>query len=149
MILRAAQLGDIAQIQRVRNSVKENRLSNPNLVTDQDCADYLTKRGKGWVYEQAGSILGFAIVDLQEYNIWALFVDPDHDRQGIGKILHNAMLDWYFQQTSHTAWLGTAPGTRAERFYRRAGWVEVGTHGKSEIKFEMTAANWQVQKRIG
>ncbi len=149
MILRVAQVGDIAQIQRVRNSVKENRLSNPNLVTDQDCVDYLTKRGKGWVYEQAGNILGFAIVDLLEYNIWALFVDPDYDKRGIGKILHDAMLDWYFQQTSHTAWLGTAPGTRAERFYRRAGWEEVGTQGKSEIKFEMTAANWQVQKRIG
>lgn len=149
MILRVAQVDDIAQIQRVRNSVKENRLSDPNLVTDQDCADHLTKRGKGWVYEQGGRILGFAIVDLQAYNTWALFVDPDYDQQGIGRMLHDAMLDWYFGQTSHAAWLGTAPGTRAERFYRRAGWEEVGTHGKGEVKFEMTAANWLVKKRVG
>ena len=52
------------------------------------------------------------------------------------------MLNWFFEQTKNTVWLGTSPGTRAENFYRRAGWVEVGTHGKGEIKFEMTYSNW-------
>jgi len=62
---------------------------------------------------------------------------------GIGKRLHDDMLDWYFAQTSTTIWLGTAPATRAEKFYRKAGWQEVGIHGKGEIKFEMTAADWK------
>lgn len=42
---------DIPQIQIVRNSVKENMLSNPDLVTDDDCKEFLTERGKSWVCE--------------------------------------------------------------------------------------------------
>ncbi|RKF37095.1 GCN5 family acetyltransferase [Sphingobacterium siyangense] len=143
MKLREASVEDIPQIQVVRNAVKENPLSDPNLVTDQDCEDFMTKRGKGWVYEIDGKIVGFSIVDLVDNNIWALFVDPNYDKQGIGKQLHDIMLNWYFDQTEHTVWLGTAPGTRAEAFYRRAGWNEVGTHSQGEIKFEMTFEKWE------
>ncbi len=50
-MLREARIEDIPQIQRVRNSVKENILSDPSLVSDADCEEYITKRGKGWVYE--------------------------------------------------------------------------------------------------
>jgi hypothetical protein len=53
------------------------------------------------------------------------------------------MLNWYFGQTDSTIWLGTSPLTRAEKFYRAAGWKEVGVHGKGEIKFEMNANAWK------
>ena len=143
MIFREASIDDIPQIQIVRNSVKENILSDPGLVTDEDCENYLLNRGKGWVCEIEDRIVGFAIVDVVDHNVWALFVQPGFDRKGIGKKLHNAMLDWYFEQTNSAIWLGTAPGTGAEKFYRKAGWEEIGIHGKGEIKFEMTAANWK------
>jgi len=52
------------------------------------------------------------------------------------------MLDWYFNQTKETVWLGTAPHTKAETFYRKAGWEEVGLHGPDEIKFEMSYNRW-------
>jgi GNAT superfamily N-acetyltransferase len=142
MIFREANIGDVAQIQIVRHSVKENVLSDPGLVTDQDCADYLVNRGKGWVCEADGKIIGFAIADLADNNIWALFVDPRYERMGIGRKLHEQMLDWYFSQGKNQVWLGTSPGTRAALFYRRAGWVETGTHGKGEIKFEMEREHW-------
>ena len=142
MRIRAAKIEDIPQIQIVRNSVTENTLSDPNLVTNEDCEVYLTVRGKGWVCEIDAQIVGFAIVDLQENNIWALFLDPKFERQGIGRQLHDIMLDWYFTQTQATVWLGTAFNTRAEKFYRKAGWKEVGTHGSKEIKFEMTYNDW-------
>ena len=143
MILRQAQIKDIPQIQMVRNSVKENVLSSPGLVTDVDCAEYLRKRGRGWVCEVRDEIVGFAIADLKDHNIWALFVHPDFERQGIGRKLHDIMLDWYFTQTKNTVWLGTAPNTRAEIFYRKAGWKENGLHRKGEIKFEMEYSAWQ------
>ncbi len=142
MRIREAKIEDIKQIQIVRNTVTENTLSDPNLVTNEDCEVYLTVRGKGWVCEIDAQIVGFAIVDLQENNIWALFLDPKFERQGIGRQLHDIMLDWYFTQTQATVWLGTAFNTRAEKFYRKAGWKEVGTHGSKEIKFEMSYNDW-------
>ena len=143
MLFREATIDDIPQIQRVRNSVKENVLSDPNLVTDSGCVDYITRRGKGWVCETEGHIVGFAIADLKENNIWALFLQPDYERKGIGRRLHQLMMDWYFSQTDKTVWLSTAPNSRAETFYRKAGWKEAGIYGKGEIKFEMTANDWR------
>ena len=133
MIIREANIDDIQQIQIVRNSVTENTLSDPNLVTDEDCKEFITVRGKGWVCEIENKIVGFSIADLKDNNIWALFLRPEFEKQGIGKQLHDTMLDWYFKQTTNNVWLGTSPGTRAEMFYRKAGWTETGTHGKGEI----------------
>jgi GNAT superfamily N-acetyltransferase len=79
---------------------------------------------------------------LKENNIWALFLLPSVEKQGIGRLLHDTMLDWYFEQTSTTVWLGTTPNTRAASFYRKAGWQEVGMHGKDELKFEMSQQQW-------
>ena len=138
MIYREALISDIKKIQVVRNSVKENMLSDPALVTDQDCEEFMTMRGKGWVCESEGEILGFAIADLKENNVWALFLRPENEGQGIGKQLHNIMLKWYFEQTQDKIWLGTGFNTKAVEFYRRQGWREVGTHGSKEIKFEMS-----------
>ena len=146
MKIRQAGIKDIEQIQFVRNAVKENRLSDPGLVTDEDCAHFITERGRGWVWETEGRIAGFAIADLQDNNIWALFVHPDFERQGIGRLLHDTMINWYFAQTDQTLWLGTAPETRAAHFYRKAGWEQTGTHAKNEIKFEMTANAWREKK---
>ena len=143
IIFREATINDIKQIQIVRHSVKENRLSNPDLVSDADCQEYLTVRGKGWVCEVDNIIAGFAIVDLKGNNIWALFVNPEHERKGIGKKLQNTMLDWYFSRTEKTVWLGTAPHTRAETFYRKLGWKYLGVLNQWEEKFEMTFANWK------
>lgn len=142
MTIRVAIVADIQQMQRVRNSVVENTLSDPNLVTDKDCEEFITERGKGWVCEVDGQIAGFAIADLKDNNIWALFVLPEFENQGIGRRLHNTMLEWYFSRTTDKVWLGTAPHTRAETFYSRSGWIEVGAHGKGEIKFEMTYEDW-------
>jgi GNAT superfamily N-acetyltransferase len=147
MIFREAQINDIPQIQIVRHSVKENVLSNPALVTDKDCEEYITVRGKGWVCVIQNLIVGFAIADLQDHNIWALFIRPEYERKGIGKKLHELMLDWYFDQTEKTAWLGTAPDSRAELFYRTAGWKDVGRTKNGEIKFEMSCADWKNRDR--
>ena len=147
MIFREALIADIPQIQVVRHSVKENMLSDPALVTDEDCVEFLTVRGKGWICEIENTIVGFAIADLKEHNIWALFIHPDFEGKGIGKRLHRMMMDWYFSQTDNTVWLGTAPGTRAEEFYKQQGWKNVGTVNNGEVKFEMSKEDWVKGKK--
>jgi GNAT superfamily N-acetyltransferase len=150
--LREAQISDIRQIQLVRNSVKENTLSDPALVTDKNVEEYLTIRGKGWICEIDKNIVGFSIADLKEHSVWALFVKPEHEGKGVGKKLHDTMLDWYFSQTKEKISLGTSSDTRAEKFYKLSGWTETGRKKNkaspasslpwTEIKFEMTYADW-------
>ena len=142
MIYREATTSDIPQIQIVRHTVKENTLSDPALVTDADCEEFITLRGKGWVCEIEEEIVGFSIVDLKEHNIWALFLRPEFEGKGIGKELHRLMMDWYFDQTKEKAWLGTAPNTKAEKFYELQGWKNVGRVNKGEVKFEMNYEDW-------
>ncbi len=143
MIFREATILDIPQIQMVRNAVKENTLSDPALVSDEDCEEFMTVRGKGWVCEIEQQIVGFAIADLLEDNIWALFILPEYEHKGIGQTLQKIMLNWYFSQNKEKVWLGTAFNTRAEQFYIKSGWSVVGLHGTKETKFEMTKAEWE------
>lgn len=142
MNYREATIADIPQIQFVRNAVKENMLSDPALVPDKDCEEYMTTRGKAWVCEMEDTIVGFSYVDMKENNVWALFVLPAYAEKGIGKKLHQIMIDWYFNVTDKAIWLGTAPGTRAEKFYEKQGWRKIGLHCK-EVKFEMSIEDWK------
>ncbi|MBK8873148.1 MAG: GNAT family N-acetyltransferase [Bacteroidetes bacterium] len=136
MQFREAQVTDIPQMMEIRNSVKENQLSDPALISFDDYSTFITNRGKGWISLEDELVTGFAVVDLVEHNVWALFVRPGYEGNGIGTILQQLLLTWYFQQTSHPVWLSTSPGTRAETFYRKSGWHETGIYGKGEIRFE-------------
>ena len=62
-------------------------------------------------------------------------------------IVYFLRLDYFQEQTKTNIWLGTSPNTRAEIFYRKAGWTEIGTHGNGEIKFEMSYKNWKKHSR--
>jgi GNAT superfamily N-acetyltransferase len=143
MTYREAYIEDIPQLSAIRLSVKENVLSNPALVTENDYVEYLTVRGKGWVCEIDGSIVGFSIGDLQDHNVWALFIQPGYEGKGIGRELMILLLQWYFANTDKPIWLSTAPGSRAEEFYRIFGWRETGRQKNGEILFELSAEEWQ------
>jgi GNAT superfamily N-acetyltransferase len=142
MIFREAQIADITEMHIVRITVKENVLPNHGLFTARDYEEFLMKRGKGWVCEIDDIVVGFAIVDMRDNNVWALFVHPEFDGKGIGRRLHDEMLAWYFSQTDKTIWLGTSPQTRAEKFYRKAGWKETAIRPNGEIRFEMSEDDW-------
>ena len=136
MNLRLATDDDIAQIQRIRASVRENRLSDPARVQDHHVRAML-RSGRGWVCEGDGRITGFAIVDLERKSIWALFVDPDYERRGVGRQLHDAAVDWLFEAGVGRIWLTTDPDTRAEHFYQSAGWERVGASENGEVRYEL------------
>lgn len=143
MIFREATIKDIKEMHVVRMAVKENRLSNPLVITEADYVKFLTVEGKGWVCELNNSILGLAIIDTKRNNIWGLFVHPDHEGKGIGKKLFDLMVEWHFNQNQSGLWLGTAPNTRAATFYRKSGWRETGMQPNGEIRFELTYDDWK------
>ena len=140
--IKEAGLADIPEMQRIRHAVKENTLSDPALVPDQAVAEYILERGRGWVALAGDQAAGFAIVSSKDHNVWALFVDPEWERKGIGRMLHDAMMDWYFNTNNGPIWLSTSPGTRAEGFYETAGWTRTGLTSGGEVRFEMSRAGW-------
>ena len=120
---------------RVRLAVRENRLVST--ITEADYVEALERTGRGWVVERDAAIVGFAVRNVRTGNVWALFVDPAHERQGHGRRLHAAMMSWMFASGLARAWLSTEPGTRACRFYEAAAWRWVATLASGEHELEM------------
>ena len=135
-MLRLAIASDIPEIQRIRHSVRENRLVS-TVIRDRDVQEAIESRGRGWVVELSGELVAFAIGDAQSGNIWTLFVHPDHQGKGFGRQLHDAMLEWLWSQDLDHLWLTTEPRTRAQRFYESAGWQLVGPAENGELRYEM------------
>jgi GNAT superfamily N-acetyltransferase len=119
----------------IRMSVRENRLSNPDRIRHHDYIALLEGPGRGWVFERDEAVVAFGIADAGSRSIWALFVEPGSEGRGIGQALLETMMAWLFEQDDRPVWLTTAPATRAERFYRAAGWRETGMVN-GEIRFE-------------
>ena len=92
-MLRQAEARDISALQRVRASVRENRLVS-TVITDEDVRRAIEETGRGWVVEADGEVVAFAIGNATDGNVWALFVHPDHERRGHGRRLHDAMVAW-------------------------------------------------------
>jgi GNAT superfamily N-acetyltransferase len=65
-----------------------------------------------------------------------LFVDPANEGRGIGRALLALACDTVRDAGFDTVTLSTEPGTRADRFYRRNGWVETGRSAKGEVVFQ-------------
>ena len=124
--LREAVLSDISAMQRIRHSVRENRLVSTS-ISDLEVRESIEKTGRGWVIEVEGEIVAFAIGNAETGNVWALFVHPTHEHRGYGRLLHDTMVEWLFSRGLERLWLTTEPGTRAQRFYEAAGWERVGS----------------------
>jgi GNAT superfamily N-acetyltransferase len=133
--VRLATLADIDAMHRVRVAVRENRLSRPDRISQQDYVDSLQSLGRGWVAEADGEVAGFA-VGYRSGNIWALFVDPGHEGKGIARALHAEMLAWLRGLGLPNLFLTTGPGTRAEAFYKIAGWTDGGMTADGERRFD-------------
>lgn len=104
-----------------------------------DASDYaaaIAQLGCGWVAEDSGRVVAFA-VGYRSGNIWALFVHPEHEGRGHGKALHSAMVTWLWAQGLQRLWLTTAPGTRAEAFYRSLGWRCCGVVSGDDVRLEL------------
>lgn len=131
---RRACSADIPAMSAIRLSVRENVLSDPARVTVQMYEDYLDKDGRGWVAEIDGAVAAFCYADRDKASIWALFVSPHHEGQGLGKALLGLAVNWLFELGHERIRLGTTPGTRADRFYQTQGWARMGGHG-AEVEY--------------
>jgi GNAT superfamily N-acetyltransferase len=134
-VIRRARDEDHARITEIRNAVTENKLGEASRpIVDNDYPWFRDNPGV-WLWEENGTILGFSAADTRNGSIWALFVAPGHERHGIGRALFEKACDVLRQDGHRTAWLTTQPGSRAEGFYRAAGWRVIGASPKGELIF--------------
>ncbi len=133
--VRQAVASDAPQLWEVRYAVTENTLA-PGRISDAELLDAIERTGRGWVVEERGTALGFAVGNAQTGNVWALFVRPSAQGRGIGHALHNAMLAWFGELPLERLWLSTGRNTRARLFYEKHGWIQMGPHGSEEWRYE-------------
>jgi GNAT superfamily N-acetyltransferase len=133
--IRTATLDDVQAMHSVRNSVRENRLSNPANVTPASYRPFVLA-GSAWVAETDSGVVGFAALDPGTQSIWALFVEPGSEGSGIGRALHSRMTSWACERGLERLSLRTEVGSRAESFYRLAGWTQIGLSPDGEAIFQ-------------
>lgn len=120
---RQATVDDIPDMSRIRLAVNENRLCDPARITRQMYEDFLERDGRGWVAQVDGATVAFAYANRRDGSIWALFVEPGHEGQGLAKQLLGLATGWLFELGFGQVTLSTGSGTRAEMFYTRQGWT--------------------------
>jgi len=124
-LIRRAIRDDIPHIMDIRAGVRENRLRDPSLVTVADVCWFVENPGL-FVWVEDSKIVGFSAADPRNGSIFALFVDEAYEGRGIGQTLFKRAIEVLNDAGCRRMWLTTWPGTRAERFYRRAGWRVAG-----------------------
>ncbi|MFN2510112.1 MAG: GNAT family N-acetyltransferase [Pyrinomonadaceae bacterium] len=135
MIIREATRNDVPGLMAVRGAVEENILTSD--IPQERIVAGLEVRGKGWVAEHEGEVIGFSMADREESIIWALFLLPEWERQGFGRQLLERAVDWLCLEGCASISLTTEPGSRAEGFYSHLGWTRAGITEKGEVRFEL------------
>lgn len=135
MQFRVATVDDIPAISKIRMTVSENVLRDPALATQEEVEATLTTTGRGWVAEVDGKVVGFAMVRRNGL-VWALFVRPRFQGQGIGTALLTLCVSWLMELGLSRAFLDTGAGTKAEAFYRELGWREFARTDE-KVEFEV------------
>ena len=140
MRYREMQREDVDEILRVRTLTRENALSMDELaargITPESTRLLLGDDVKGWVCEEGGAILGFAMGDARSGEVLVLAVLPQHEGRGIGRELLGSTVDWLFSRGHRELWLLTNPdpAVRSHGFYRRLGWRPTGERrGEEEV----------------
>lgn len=137
VVFREASAEDISALSEVRLSVRENVLLDTGKVTPEIYAAYLSERGKGWLCEIDGEVVGFSVASLSDASIWALFVRPEYEGRGIGTKLLKLATDWLFEMGVSSISLSTDAKTRADRMYERLGWKRGEIRQDGEVAYRM------------
>jgi len=136
IVVRQAFREDIPAMHRVRKAVRENKLSPNTKINEESYIPYLEAIGRGWVLEEEGTIVAFAIGEHKTGSIWAVFVHEHHEGKGYGRMVQQPMMDWLFAQGLDRLHLTTGAGTRAQGFYESTGWTYVGIDAYGDAAYE-------------
>jgi len=140
-VIRVATPDDIESIFDIRTAVVQNHLSREQMaelgITPQVVADSMREAPCVWLAELDGRPVAFAMVDLAEGEVFALFVLPSHENLGLGRQLM-AVAEAALFEHHDTLFLITdgRDQIRANGFYQRLGWAVVDTAEGDDVRYQ-------------
>ena len=145
VLIRTATPDDVDTLCAIRTSVVQNHLSLEQMaglgITPQVLSDTLRAAPCGWIAEVDGQAAGFSMVDLDEGEVFAMFVLPSHEKLGLGRQLM-AVAEAALFEHHDTLYLVTdgRDEIRANGFYQRLGWSGVGPVDGDDVRYEKSRA---------
>lgn len=137
--IRDAAEEDIPAIFAVRTSVRENHLSVEQMagmgITYETIRQALCEEPCIWVAVHGNRIVGFSMADAADGCLFAAFVRPEWEGQGIGSRLLARAEAFLFKRHS-SIWLHTDGSSRAAGFYERLGWKRMPDMENRDARFE-------------
>ena len=141
LTLRPMTIDDIPAVFALRLSTVENAVTLEELeldygVTPESVAAAMASHVKGWLCEEGGRVVGFAMGDRSNGEVAVVAVLPGCEGRGVGKTMLLAVQQWLFAAGHEEIWLlaNPDPGVRASGFYRRLGWRRTGVmKGGNEV----------------
>ena len=142
MKLRPALPVDTEILFDIRCSVVENHQSREELASLGITAQTIREMIEGQDYittiaEANGRPAGFSMAQISEGYVFACFVKPDFEGNGLGRALMEAAETGLRNRGVQEAWLSTGqtPGLRAVGFYSHLGWYKDGHLDDGQIIF--------------
>lgn len=146
---REIRIEDMQSIFDVRIATWHNERGRQELtqmgITHQSVRELLTDTHRGWLCEADSRIVGFAMGNRNNGEMWVIAVLKEYEGLGIGKRLLQLVEDWLFSEGWNEIWLTTDPDEtlRAVGFYRHLGWMDwkVEPDGDRFMKKRLDQAN--------
>lgn len=136
--IRPAVPADVNGIFAVRIAVNENVLTREALnemgITEVAVGEMIASALCSWVALDGDSIIGFSMTLNDEACLFAAFVLPAYEGQGIGKALVEVAERQLFL-THEQIWLETDNRSRAAGFYQRLGWEKEADLNDGDVRF--------------
>jgi len=141
-----ASLADVPEMQQLQESMRENWPMERPDEGHLDPALIPSEDRRGWICRIDGALRGFSLAERGTATLAALCVDMDFVRNGIGRRLHNAAVDWLFANGAEAVWTVAAPFTKAHKFFSAAGWKLTDMEDNGDYRLELGAEVWRVRR---
>lgn len=129
LAIREMRVEDIPASFAVRFETVENRVTAESLerdygITPASLAAAMAIDVRGWICEDDGQAVGYAMGDRSTGEVQVVAVLPGYEGRGIGRDVLARVRDWLFAAGHDDIWLwaNSDPDVRATGFYRRLGW---------------------------
>ncbi|MCX5478779.1 GNAT family N-acetyltransferase [Kaistia geumhonensis] len=139
--IRVATANEVPILNAIRTSVRENHMSLERMadygITPEVIARVITTTGRGFIASVDGVDAGISIAEAEAGCIFAMFVLPDYEGMGLGRLLMAKAERFLFEAGCRDVWLeaGAVEGLRAHGFYAHLGWRHDGLMPDGQLRF--------------